>query len=254
MASTGYRMPGVVCGYLQRYQGHLARFFGSPRLRLLDFCCGFGTNGMLLRHEMDVGDLFAYFAKESTAALPQGDADYFASRRRSGDAWELGGLDIAEHAVGYALACGHLDEGFTENLLEAPAGPELDRFMKGCHVVFEAGAVLDVALPALERLYRHCDPAAPPWLLIAPRCDVDDRALWDVLAGQGLVPEKVNRRPIRYRRLLGEVERILIRGRTAALGKDPEKGIEGDWLMMDLYLARPPAAAARLPLTDILLD
>jgi tartrate dehydratase alpha subunit/fumarate hydratase class I-like protein len=63
--------------------------------------------------------------------------------------------------------------------------------------------------------------------------------------------EKTNHRPIRYRRLLGEKERALLLERVQALGRNATEAFDGDYFALDLYLARPKAHAASLPIGEL---
>ena len=239
-----YRMPGVVADFLRDNAGLLRRAFATERLRVLDFACGFGAVAALVRHRLTMADLYGFYGDGSrdTAA----DATFIRAARDPNAAFEIAGLDVAKKALDYALACGLIDRGFDDNLLQGPPGPGLEAWMSQTAIIYESGAVLDVLLPALLALIDTAG-AAKPWLLFAPRGDVDVRPIVEGLAARDYRLESVNGRPIRYRRSIGERERTLHEERIRHLGRDPDTAFEGDYIVLDLRLARPEPVARDLP-------
>ncbi len=245
---AGYRMPDVTSRFLRDNHAAIAEAFSVPKLHVLDFACGFGAVAAMLRHTVTMNDLFSYYDTDAPEDLHGADARFYGSRRYREDRFDIAGLDIATQAVNYARACGLIDKGFDDNLLEAEAGEDLRAFLKGTHVIYEAGAVLSVLLPALARLLETATSlGARPWLVYAPRYDVDDDAFIRSLGALDYVVEPVNSHPIRYRRLISQEERELHKSTIRALGRDPSDGFEGDWIVLDQKLARPRGVADAMP-------
>jgi hypothetical protein len=249
-----YRMPAQTTGYLSRHHAVIAAFLGKTRPRLLDLACGFGTNGALLGHDLALSDLYAYFEADATGPLPEADRRFFAERRREPRPFEIGGLDIARNALDYGLACGLMDRVFDDNLLEGSAGSDLRSFVAETDIIFEVGAVMEILIPGLRALLDLEEASHRPWVLLSPRCDVDASPLWQFLETAGYRVERTNRRPIRYRRLLGEKERALLWRRVEALGRDPTEAFDGDYFALDLYLARPDNHADTVPIGELPFD
>lgn len=249
-----YRMPAQTTSYLSRHQAVIAAFFGKEQPRLLDLACGFGTNGALLGHDLELSELYDLYEADAAGPLPEADQRFFTDRRIAPRPFEVGGLDIARNALDYGLACCLMDQVFDDNLLEAPAGPELRRFVAGTDIIFEVGAVIEILIPGLRALLELEEASHRPWVLLSPRSDVDAAPLWRFLEAAGYRVEKTNRRPIRYRRLLGEKERALLWERVRALGRDPAEAFDGDYFALDLYLARPESQTAALPIGEMPFD
>jgi len=248
LAPVDYRMPGVTAGFLRANAAAFAEFFGVKRLRALDFACGFGAVAALLRHDLTMAAFFDRYADDADGPLPAADAGFFAARRETDTHFEIGGLDIAETALTYARACGLIDAVFTNDLLAGEPGAELSAFLAGTHIIYETGAVLDVLAPALALLLRTgLARGAAPWLLYSPRPDVDDAPLHGELDALDYRVETVNEEPVRYRRLIGDEEKAMHTDAVAALGRDPAAHRDGDWILVDLKLARPNTVAERLP-------
>eukprot|EP00752_Nemacystus_decipiens_P000911 g911.t1 len=151
---SGYRMPQTVAAEVESLRPALLAARGRARdgaLHLLDFACGYGTLGLLLRHDLTMDALYRRFAAvglEEEGLEEEGleedglaeDPAFFAARRRAGAPYEIAGLDIAGRAVAYARRVGALDIGFTENVLDAAPSADLCRFLARCDLIVETAA------------------------------------------------------------------------------------------------------------------
>ena len=141
LSPSDYRMPEVLARALKAVHGPVSAARGAGGgLRVLDFACGYGAIGALLRHDISMADIYARYAERQWRPADgrrywSVDAAYFAARR---DAWadfEIGGTDIAGVALEYAAALGLLDRTFHENLVEDPPSGELKRFLRGVDLI-----------------------------------------------------------------------------------------------------------------------
>lgn len=248
LAPVDYRMPEVTCGFLKKHSQLLARYFGRPKIRVLDFASGFGANGALLQHELGIGDLYSFYDKEAPGELPSCDEPFFSARQKEQNLFEIGGLDIAANALSYAKANGLIAEGFAENLIENQPTERLHAFLQQTDIIMEVGALLDILQEAVIELLKCATPGRRPWLLTSPRYDVDIAPLKAYLAQNCYVLETVNAAPIHYRKLISKQEQDLVAERIRELGRNPVDGFEGETFVVDLLLARPEADAKALPL------
>lgn len=241
LAPLDYRMPAVTCGVLRHLAPRLAAAFGRTPLRVLDFACGFGVNGALLKHRVTLSEIYRHFAQGP--ADPAAAQAFFAARRAAVPDVEVGGIDIAEQALAYGREAGFLDAAFAVDLARDAVAPALSDFLAGTHVVIETGSLFDVLVAAVDRLLGT---GARPWILVAPRPDVEVAALYRVLARHGYRHQACNRRPIRYRKLLGAREADEAARAIKARGEDPAGAIEDGYFLVDLVLARPSEDATDL--------
>ena len=66
LGPSGYRMPEVLAGALTAIHGAVCAARGSRgALRMLDFACGYGAVGALLRHDVSMAELYARYAKRN---------------------------------------------------------------------------------------------------------------------------------------------------------------------------------------------
>ena len=182
-----YRMPATLAGALKAMHGPLCAARGAgDTLRVLDFACGYGAIGALLRHDLSMAALYArYGARQWQPADARrywaDDIAFFAARRAETAAFDIGGIDIAGNAVAYAAALGFVDRAFPENLVDDAPSDGLARFLRGVHLVVESGA-LGVLLPAaFARVLDCAGDESPPWFLYCPRPDVN----WSALESSG---------------------------------------------------------------------
>ena len=251
LAPLDYRMPAVVSGFLARFGGAIASARGKEGLEVIDFACGYGAIGLLLKHQIDLAGFYRHFAQDPGGPLPESDAAFFAGRRRSGDRIHLTGIDIAATALAYAAAVGALDAAFAANLLEEAPSPALTERLAAADLVIESGAIGDLLAPAMAAILGA---GGAPWLLLAPRGDVDDAPLREVLAQRGYRVELCNQRPFRYRRFLHEKERRATLETATALGRAPEDRMDEAYFLIDLWLARPEADCRRHAIASFTAD
>ena len=252
-----YRMPAVLAEALKAIHGPLcaARDAGNTP-RILDFACGYGAIGALLRHDVLMPEMFAWYGErrwrpgDGRRHWPA-DAAFFAARRAEPVTFEIGGVDVAGAALDYAAAQGFVDRAFRENLVDEAPGDGLIRFLHGVHLVVESGA-LGVLLPgAFRRILDGAGAARLPWFLYSLRPDVDGTALDGLWAERGYRIEPLADGPIRYRKLLGEGEWADVLRATRALGKSDAAVMRDGYLLADMVLARPAADADNPPIARL---
>ena len=251
---SDYRMPEVLAGALKAIHGPVREARGAgDGLRVLDFACGYGAIGAVLRHDLSMADLYARYGDRrwrpsDARRYWSADAAIFAARREASADFEIGGIDIAGVALEYAAALGFLDRTFHENLVEdAPSG-ELMRFLHGVDLIVESGSLGDLLPGAFERILDLCGAAARPWFIYCPRPDVDWAPLTALWAGHGYRTESLGAGPIRYRRALAPAELADMLRITRALGKPDEAVMRDGYLLVDMTLARPEADAGNPPI------
>ncbi len=245
----GYRQPEVIAGFLSARGDAIAQYLGRARLRILDFACGYGALGAMLRHRIGMQDLYARYATEAGAGFAESDRRYFADLRDESVAMELGGIDIADQAVGYARASGLLDQGFTENLAEGPPGPALADFFAETDLIVETGAVYRF-LPTCYASLMRSSPKRP-WLLFGPRGDVDTVRVAAFLTEEGYRLEQVSTINRRYRLFSDPEEQRDSEANMALLGHVVAERSHEGWFLNPIVLARPEAEAAALPIEQL---
>ena len=119
-----YRMPAALAAALKAIHGPLSAARGTGEtLRVLDFACGYGAIGALLRHDVSISALYAHYAARQWQPADgrrywEDDIAFFAARRVETAAFEIGGIDIAGNALAYAAALGFVDRAYPENLVD----------------------------------------------------------------------------------------------------------------------------------------
>ena len=254
---TGYQMPVALAGALKAIHDPLrAVRSAGDTLRVLDFACGYGVIGALLRHDVSMQGIYEWYGErrwqpEDARRYWDADAAYFAGRRAEGAGFEIGGIDIAGNALEYASALGFVDRRFHEDLVENAPSDELIRFLRGVDLVVESGA-LGVMLPvAFARILDHCGDERPPWFLYSPRPDVNWTALNTLWAERGYCTESLCSAPVRYRRPLDEQERADMLRRSRGFGKPDEAIVRDGYFLVDMTLARPEADTDNPPIAAL---
>ena len=117
----------------------------EPRdLRVIDFACGFGAVGAMLRHDLTMAQLYAYYAETpwkygDGRKQRQADAEWHAKARYAAlaqtghdpearpavlPAVHITGLDVAGNAMDYAIDMGLMEVASSENLVEQPTSAQ----------------------------------------------------------------------------------------------------------------------------------
>lgn len=253
-----YRMPGVVAEWLRAKAPVIAAARArSGLLRMLDFACGYGAIGALLRHEITMDGLYRHYAggwrRTEGRANWERDRAAFAPLRREDRRYEIGGLDIAPVAVEYARYMGFIDTGFSEDLSEDPPGAELRRFLSGADIVVECGGALgSLFTDAVEHMVHATRDTSRPWFLYCPRPDIDWRELHALWAEAGYEAAVCVRAPVRYRKPLGDHERDQMLKLSARFGYRVEDVMESGYLRVEMTLARPRADGGGVTMEELL--
>ncbi|MGY5128740.1 hypothetical protein [Streptomyces nigrescens] len=227
-----------------------------PPLNVVDLCCSYGVNAALLNHRLDLSDLYGRYAAPgpgmpSTGQLIEEDRTFFATRRRT-DPFRITGIDSADRAVAYAQAVGLLDHGFAENLELDEPSPELRRVLADTDLITVTGGVGYITARTFAHLFDNV--SAPPWVAAFVLRTVSYQPVSALLARAGLVTEKLTTRTFRQRRFADGGERRATFDALAGLGLSTAGKESDGFYHAELYLSRPAADVAALPLEELLPD
>lgn len=254
---TAYRMPQVVAGLVRLLLPSFARRRSSDGpVKLVDFACGYGTVGALLRHELPGGmsDLYSLYATDApdVRSIESHDRALFRARPANPPLpLRIVGIDIAARAVAYGRALGWLDEGFAEDLSDGVASDELAATLADVDLVVESGA-LGTVLPAAFTAMIECGNR--PWFVYCPRPDADWSTLNETWARLGYVVKACSQAGVAYRKPLGEAEVADVERLAARYGLAPGESIRGGYIRVPVILARPASEAGDELLTDLAAD
>ena len=254
---TGYRMPVALAAALQAIHAPLGAVRGAgDTLQVLDFACGYGVVGAMLRHDLSMPEIYAWYGERQWQPGDgrrywEADTAFFAARRAERVAFEIAGIDIAGNALAYAEAMELVDRAFHENLVEDGPGDGLRDFLRSVDIVVESGA-LGVMLPAaFARILDHRSDVRPPWFLYCPRPDVNWSALNALWAERGYRSESLLGAPVRYRKPLDAQERADMLRRSRGFGKPDAAIMRDGYFLVDMTLARPEADTGNPPIAAL---
>ena len=254
---SDYRMPAVLAGALKAIHHPVCAARGADDiLRVLDFACGYGAIGALLRHDVSMAEIYARYGERNWRPADarrhwDADAAFFAARRDVSVPFEIGGTDIAGVALEYAEFLGFLDCSFHENLADQAPSEALTRFLHGVDLVVESGSLGDLLPAAFEHILDVCADARPLWFLYCPRPDVDWASLDALWTSRGYRTESLGTEPVRYRKALAAKERADMLRVTRELGMADEDVMRDGYLLVDMTLARPEADVGAPPIAQL---
>ncbi|MEC3981943.1 class I SAM-dependent methyltransferase [Amycolatopsis sp. H20-H5] len=228
---------------------------GNTGGAVVDLCCSYGINATLLNHDLTLHELYARYCAEPAAGLSPTellatDREFFRrARRRSGVVRSVG-IDAAANAVSYAVDAGMLDEGFAENLELAAPSSALRAAVADTQLITVTGGVGYIGAQTFERLL-DCMPR-PAWVAAFVLRTVPYQEIADGLRRFGLVTEKVTTRTFLQRRFSDAEEQRHALEDLAYLGTSPEGKEMTGFYHTELYVSRPAADIAEMPLAELL--
>lgn len=219
---------------------------------VLDLCCSYGINAALLRHDLTWERLAEHYERLDdlpTSTLATVDEAFYASRRHD-PALRVVGLDSSQPAVGYALRTGVLDAGWAEDLERADASPALAAGLQDVELLISTGGIGYIGEQTIERILRVLPRPEELWLAVFVLRVFDYAAVAELLAGYGLVTERLPG-TFRQRRFADRDEREAALHDVVRRGLDPT-GLEADgWYHAECFLSRPAAQAAQVPAAEL---
>lgn len=235
---TNYRMPEVVARLIMALEGRITAARGlDTELHVLDFACGYGAVGALVRHRLKMIELYRHYSRDVPGAgsAVGYDGDFFSLLRVERAGPRITGIDIAGQAVSYARALGFIDAGYAENLAESKPSTALARSLPSVDLVVESGA-LPGALPSAFR--QIIQLGRRPWFLFCPRPDSDLGDLARVWQAAGYRAEALGPQSVAYRKPLGDSERNDVLRQARAYGRSACDAISNGYIRVPVMLAR----------------
>lgn len=218
---------------------------------VLDVCCSYGLNSAALRRRnpWDVVDRYTDPAVASLTSeqLADSDASFFAQRP---DLRVLG-LDLSAPAIGYAKRARLLDDGWAENLEADDPSAELASGVRDVGLILCTGGFGYVGERTFERLLSCVERPDELWLAVFVLRVFDFAPTARMLSTYGLVTERLEGTTFPQRRFADDAERDAALHDLRLLGVDPTGRETDGRLHAELFLTRPAADAARMPLDEL---
>jgi hypothetical protein len=252
LGALGYEVPE----HGRRVFDDVVRALAVERPTIVDLCCSYGVNAALMKHHLQLDELYEHYCAKALADLPSDalaaiDRDFFEDHRRDEPPIVVG-VDISAPAVAYAEQAGLLDVGFAENLEIDEPSPELVAASSGADLITVTGGVGYITERTFDRLMDNTERDTPPWVASLCLRTVSYDPVATSLAGHGLVTEQLEDVTFPQRQFADMDERDTALERLATLGIDPTgRESEGSY-HVDVYVSRPAEEAEMLPIADLL--
>ena len=216
---------------------------------VLDLGCSYGINGALWKYDLEVSDLVQRYAARELNGTPvtdiiSEDAKFYDALTPTEDI-RVVGLDVAEHAIEYAVKAGILDAGIAENLEERSLSADAAKVVARADMIASTGCIGYVTERTFDRLAPAVTPGDTPWVasFVLRMFPYDEIAA--TLESWGLVTEKLEGQTFTQRRFASAEEQAHVLAQLDRLGIDPT-GLEAEGQFhAEFYLSRPKAEVAR---------
>jgi hypothetical protein len=224
---VGYRAPDETMGLLRPWLAQQAEMITGRPIRILDFFCGYGANGLLLRTGYSIAEVSALYAEGDLASTDFVDHQRFFSQPMIDSTQvEISGLDIAPNALRYAHATGIYQRVFDDNLIENAPSPALAKVAFDADIIIESGGHHEISAPIIDRLLSASNPDKPPPLIMSVARDFDFAPISRVLTGHNY-RYRIDKPDFMLRRFADDAERKQRQARNLELGL-PKGGVLGD--------------------------
>ena len=255
LKTHGYSIPDRAKPVFAGLLDALRRSRPGP-LHVLDLGCSYGVNTALLKHDLSMQELYDHwsapqFSEASPAEVVADDRRFFEEMdQRQGVSFL--GLDQAKLAVGYAESVGLLDIGISVNLDRDPLPEGAREKLEDVDLVTSTGCVGYVTERTFDRIIPAVAHGKPAWmanfvLRMFPFEEIAAR-----LSRQGYVTEKLEGANFLQRRFASRDEERQVIAQLHQIGLDPELETESGCLQAELYVSRPAADVADMPLDRLL--
>jgi len=252
LGSLDYMIPDVAEPVVRQILKAKAALQGKP-VTVLDVGCSYGINAATHRFPVSFTGLRRRYARRemmevSPEEMVRLDQHFFAAWPDAG-AGRFIGLDASPAAIRYANDTGLHADGVAANLETDALSAEDARKIAPADVLLSTGAVGYVT----ERTYRKVLEALDqtPWVISFVLRMFPYDGFEQTFAQRGMVTERLTGAAFVQRRFQDEIEFETCLATLEARGIDPT-GLEAEGLFQaELFLSRPAADAAALPLEQI---
>jgi predicted TPR repeat methyltransferase len=246
-----YRIPEMVKPVFEQVIAARREMSGERCVKVVDIGCSYGINAALLRYDLSMGDLDAHYEQAGMRSRPdlvEQDAAFFADP--ADPDLEVIGIDTAERALTYAVEAGLLDAAISTDLESEDMSARDAALLANTDLVISTGCFGYITERTLETILA-ASGGSHPWMAhsVLRMFDFDGAA--EALSGHGYVTEKLDGL-VPQRRFATETERDNVLSRLADAGVDPSGFEDEGTYFAEVFVSRPAADAAALPLSAII--
>ncbi|GIL02322.1 MAG: methyltransferase type 12 [Alphaproteobacteria bacterium] len=248
LSKLGYRIPEEGKPIFERLIAARREAHEARETKLIDLGCSYGVNAALLKHGMEMDDLYRLYGEDAPheTALVARDRALFAEP--TDRHLEIVGIDPADKAVAYAVETGLIDAAVAANLEKADPERDDAAAIAGADLIISTGCIGYVTQASLARLIEAAEPGRP-WMAHFVLRMFPFAPIEEMLAEHGYVTEKLDG-VFPQRRFASPEEQAHVLDNLDRLGLDPT-GLEASgWYYAELHVSRPPADAG-LPLDTL---
>ena len=224
---------------------------------MVDLCAGYGVNAALLRHRVNLDELYDLYDEDATpaatdqASVIKSDKRFFASRRiKSAPVDKVIGIDSAARAVRYAENVGLLDYGAGENLECAAPSDALREQLANASLITVTGGMGYIGPQTFEHILTNVRTRHAPWIVAFPLLTTPLEPFLRLFSRFDLRTEIWEHETFPQRRFADEHEFSNAANSLNKLGLPSPN--EDDYLQTKMIGARPSIEADAIPLREIM--
>jgi len=253
LVNLEYQIPSAAAPVIRKIIDARRKTRKQEKATLLDVGCSYGVNSAILRHRIELADLFRLYSRDVTKNLSRSELvardQKLYSQMRADKNLQTIGLDIAGEAVSYAEEVGIIDTGLAANLETRPANVDAEEILAPVDIVISTGAIGYVGAPTFSKIL-DCASTAPWFGLFALRMfPIDEIAA--MLKSRGYSVYRLLGDTFLQRRFAGKDEAGEVIDRLKSLTIDPTGYEANGWYHAEFFFAWRADEDGALPIPGL---
>lgn len=253
LVNLDYQIPSVAAPVIRKVIDARRKSRNQAKITLLDVGCSYGVNSAILRHRIELKDLFRLYSRAVTkdlsrSALVARDQKLYAEMRTDKDLQSIG-LDVAGEAIGYAEEVGIINTGLATNLESRSPNVDEQEVLAPVDIVISTGAIGYVGKSTFSKIL-DCADTAPWFALFALRMfPIDEIAA--MLKSRGYSVYRLLGSTFLQRRFAGKDEAGEVLDRLKSLAIDPTGHETNGWYHAEFFFAWRADEDGALPIPGL---
>ncbi|MGF1454982.1 MAG: hypothetical protein ACFB6R_06340 [Alphaproteobacteria bacterium] len=228
-----YNQPNYIVSAFQYYLKNSVFLESKGNITVIDFACGYGVFGALIRKFDQIEHMFKYYI-DGYDISDLGNCDPIKGRI------EIIGVDVADKALHFALENGFIDYAICHDFTSKDNDIKILNVDKihEADIIIETGSPPQIFLDCLPGILSRFDRMKLPDILLGPRSDFDLEKIWIYLCGLGYSIQEYDSINYPFRAFESDFERDAVREHVRKNSFDERNVFDENGYLFKIYLCQ----------------